>query len=337
MSINKSLKKMIKNHEKYRNELETRANPDIKKLYEALQASIIKSGVKDDFPHITIKYSLGSGNVPTKPIIYFYDERETQTATEGKYVAIVLPDLKEKINDCFVNITFTQGIQKLTDYYKNRGVSHSKTKAKADLSIDAKLIANDYESLFNIQHFELAHLNPSMGVKIAQKRYITAKEATDESIVTTLKVLLNALTTYCNYESEALEENDEDDFKLGKYKIRKGQSKFKKLLVRNRGGCMVTGIKTINALDASHIIPHALSTNYSLDNGLLLRKDIHKLYDDKLLGIDLKGVVHISSDICTDESEYHQYNGQKILGKISPQMAENLSEVFSLFQEMQPS
>jgi putative restriction endonuclease len=43
--------------------------------------------------------------------------------------------------------------------------------------------------------------------------------------------------------------------------------------------CAVTGERTRPALDAAHIKPYSLVKEHSLSNGLLLRKDLHKLFD----------------------------------------------------------
>ena len=44
--------------------------------------------------------------------------------------------------------------------------------------------------------------------------------------------------------------------------------------------CAVTGERTRPVLDAAHIKPFSLVKEHNLSNGLLLRKDIHKLFDD---------------------------------------------------------
>ena len=44
--------------------------------------------------------------------------------------------------------------------------------------------------------------------------------------------------------------------------------------------CAVTGERTRPVLDAAHIKPFSLVQEHNLSNGLLLRKDIHKLFDD---------------------------------------------------------
>ncbi len=62
---------------------------------------------------------------------------------------------------------------------------------------------------------------------------------------------------------------------------RLGQATFRIELERQyQMRCAVTGERTRPVLDAAHIKPFSLVKEHSLSNGLLLRKDIHKLFDD---------------------------------------------------------
>ncbi len=62
---------------------------------------------------------------------------------------------------------------------------------------------------------------------------------------------------------------------------RLGQATFRIELERQyQIRCAVTGERTRPVLDAAHIKPFSLVKEHSLSNGLLLRKDIHKLFDD---------------------------------------------------------
>ena len=54
--------------------------------------------------------------------------------------------------------------------------------------------------------------------------------------------------------------------------------------------------------------------NYKVTNGVLLRGDIHTLFDLNLIGIDQGGVVHISEEL--DSSEYGIYSGELIAESI---------------------
>jgi putative restriction endonuclease len=68
---------------------------------------------------------------------------------------------------------------------------------------------------------------------------------------------------------------------------RRGQSAFRAQLLDCYGGrCAVTGTDAPQALEAAHILPyHGPATNVS-SNGLLLRADIHTLFDLGLLSVE---------------------------------------------------
>ena len=61
---------------------------------------------------------------------------------------------------------------------------------------------------------------------------------------------------------------------------RLGQGGFRVLVtdIYNRS-CAVTGEKTLPALDAAHIRPYSIGGEHKASNGLLLRRDIHSLFD----------------------------------------------------------
>jgi putative restriction endonuclease len=52
--------------------------------------------------------------------------------------------------------------------------------------------------------------------------------------------------------------------------------------------CAITGDKIVPVLQAAHIRPLAEGGQHRLDNGLLLRSDVHTLYDSGYLGVDPK-------------------------------------------------
>ena len=49
--------------------------------------------------------------------------------------------------------------------------------------------------------------------------------------------------------------------------------------------CAITGEKTLPALEAGHIRPYAENGPHRLDNGILLRSDLHNLFDQGYLTI----------------------------------------------------
>lgn len=68
---------------------------------------------------------------------------------------------------------------------------------------------------------------------------------------------------------------------------RRGQAAFRRKLIAAYGGrCAVTGTDVLPALDAAHISPYAGPASDHIENGLLLRADIHALFDLGLFAID---------------------------------------------------
>ncbi len=92
---------------------------------------------------------------------------------------------------------------------------------------------------------------------------------------------------------------------------RDGQSEFKAALVEVYSGkCCITGESTPELLEAAHIQPYLSKKSNHLQNGLLLRTDIHKLFDKNLLYIDQGYRVHISSFV---NSGYYQELDGKVV------------------------
>lgn len=61
---------------------------------------------------------------------------------------------------------------------------------------------------------------------------------------------------------------------------RLGQGAFRIVITDNYDRrCAVTGERTLPALDAAHIRPYASEGRHEPNNGLLLRRDIHSLFD----------------------------------------------------------
>jgi HNH endonuclease len=70
-------------------------------------------------------------------------------------------------------------------------------------------------------------------------------------------------------------------------KERLGQSEFRQaLLIAYESRCAVTGYDAVQALEAAHIDPYAGQATNRSSNGLLLRGDIHTLFDLNLIAIN---------------------------------------------------
>lgn len=112
-----------------------------------------------------------------------------------------------------------------------------------------------------------------------------------------------------------LEDERERDLKL--VVIREGQAVFReKLLAAYDGRCAITGYSVKDVLEAAHIVPYlGVKTNHP-SNGLILRSDLHKLFDSFKISVNPDTLT-----VCVDpelmNTEYGELNG-KPLRKIQP-------------------
>lgn len=122
-------------------------------------------------------------------------------------------------------------------------------------------------------------------------------------------------------------------------KARRGQSLFRqKLIEAYTGRCAITGCSVKEVLEAAHILPYKGEHTNILSNGILLRADIHTLFDLGLINIDEKLTVIVSRNLF--DSEYWQYNNSKLKITLSFSVSQdcflfkqNLKTRLSLFSE----
>jgi predicted restriction endonuclease len=93
---------------------------------------------------------------------------------------------------------------------------------------------------------------------------------------------------------------------------RQGQSKFRSELLKAYGGqCAITDCDAEAALEAAHIFPYLGTDTNHVKNGLLLRADIHTLFDLHLISIDPNtSKVVISSSVLN--TCYKELNGKPL-------------------------
>ncbi len=79
--------------------------------------------------------------------------------------------------------------------------------------------------------------------------------------------------------------------------------------------CAVTGEKTLPVLDAAHIRPVANGGVHRIDNGLLLRSDVHTLFDRGYVTITPDHRFRVSARLRADWDNgkpYYELNGNRI-------------------------
>ncbi|MEI6386015.1 MAG: HNH endonuclease [Spirochaetota bacterium] len=81
-------------------------------------------------------------------------------------------------------------------------------------------------------------------------------------------------------------------------RVRTGQGAFRVLVTEAYGrACSVTGDHTLPVLEAAHIKPYADAGPHQVSNGLLLRADLHKLFDDGYLTVTTDYHIEVSKAI----------------------------------------
>ena len=92
---------------------------------------------------------------------------------------------------------------------------------------------------------------------------------------------------------------------------RQGQPAFRRALMEAYGArCAVTGCEEPAALEAAHIVPYLGPQTHHVQNGLLLRADIHTLFDLGLLRIEPRSFcVRVAQGI---GEHYRDLEGQKL-------------------------
>ncbi len=79
--------------------------------------------------------------------------------------------------------------------------------------------------------------------------------------------------------------------------------------------CAISGEKTLPVLEAAHIKAFSQDGPNNVSNGLLLRSDLHKLYDKGYITLNTDYVVEVSKSLHEDYGNgkmYYEYHGKKL-------------------------
>lgn len=200
-------------------------------------------------------------------ILYPYRKKEVQTGREG--FALSAPGKRDAKREG----TYTNDIMEVVHHLVHDGW---KVRAK---TIDK--VSRQRDGSFKIG-----------GQAISD--YWVAPELADvvkNASLKPLAVLPGKNATLDNVEHDSRQRaglsNVDDELILKEIKTRRGQPEFRQALLEAYGGrCCFSGCTATEVLEAAHIIAHAEITDYSINNGLLLRADLHTLFDLHLIGVD---------------------------------------------------
>ncbi len=190
--------------------------------------------------------------------------------------------------------------------------------------------------VFGIDRFSLRHAMDYLGHQA---------ENHDEPIITAL--IVNKGTRHCSvgiakefgiHDDEAERErlylywavnqnqlqskivSDDMEIRAAKFvsvEARPDQAAFRRAVFLAYGGkCIVSGCVVGDALDAAHKAGHSWRKGFNrAEDGYLMRKDIHALYDRGLLRITEDGIIELNREIA-DDVHYRQFNGARVLNGV---------------------
>ncbi|WP_062515858.1 HNH endonuclease signature motif containing protein [Demequina gelatinilytica] len=94
-------------------------------------------------------------------------------------------------------------------------------------------------------------------------------------------------------------------FRHALVRVRKGQTQFRTQILAQQGRvCAFTGGAPERVLEAGHLYSYAQLGEHRPHGGLMLRRDIHRLFDDGLLAVD---PTRFRVDVAPDLAAYPQY------------------------------
>lgn len=232
----------------------------------------------------------------------------------------ILPEGQEVSNGIYVVICFDKrGNGALV------GCSESKSNAKGLPTIQRKVRGNELTIDVDGSNQNSKYNNVFVNPREFQFPLTDDLQNLIEHIRASLDLALGYLGHF--NESDILAGDDNNDFippnkkdvrarTLRQIVARRGQKAFRNKLINQYGRCVFTDFHAVEALEAAHIVPYNGEETNNVQNGLLLRSDIHTLFDLGLLSIDPDTMSIVLSSVLK-LSEYAYLDGKIIKGLVA--------------------
>lgn len=158
-------------------------------------------------------------------------------------------------------------------------------------------------------------------LKIVESGYVTKiNKALDEvnpQVNDDLSKKIYEILNGDNFDDDLIHEAEYRKDPTIQVKIRQGQPLFRRaLMILYNSECIISGCLITPILEAAHIMPHSQCADYSLSNGLLLRSDLHNLFDADLLAINPKTLEVCIHPIVSKDPMYSQYQNITIGNRV---------------------
>lgn len=250
---------------------------------------LIKKAIKEK------EYYLQNGNSPAKC--------PTQLLVENDYVVRCLTRKAKHTENAERNIVYRRVKGVFKDFYPNvkpKSIEKSgMIKFAVDLSIIYKLPIKD----FNYDYLSI------ICKKFNKKQSISMYTSIRREVLEHVENLYGDLLELIQNDFELVSKGEVETVKSSRKK-RVAAFSFRQDILLTYEKCAITGETFPNVLEACHIEPYINENSNHIQNGILLRCDFHKLFDDGFLIITDDYRIKVSSLI---KSKYYQSFNEKKL------------------------
>ena len=127
-------------------------------------------------------------------------------------------------------------------------------------------------------------------------------------------ITISAATESSTFSPDGVEDNRTRTLK--EITLRQGQGAFRSgLLTAYEGRCAISGSAVQQVLEAAHVTPYLGKETNHISNGLLLRSDLHTLWDRGLIYLCEELKLQLKPSLGT--SEYASLAGEKIRARVA--------------------
>jgi predicted restriction endonuclease len=117
-------------------------------------------------------------------------------------------------------------------------------------------------------------------------------------------------------------------------RVRRGQGAFRSRLLEEYGDkCAFTGPTPHAALEAAHLNSFAADGRHHDQGGLLLRRDIHRLFDLGHLAVDPQDHTIDVSEAIGDYPEYRRLQGEKLHVKLTARQEGRIAKHWTMHRD----
>ncbi|EKO3497117.1 HNH endonuclease [Vibrio fluvialis] len=255
--------------------------------------------------HRGIKYkfvpSKGASVFPFVPYVAILPPG--QSVSDGIYVVICFDKLgRGALVGCGESKTNTQGLKTVTRTIKGKSLRIDVNGPKPNTHYnDVFAQPREFYSPLKTDSELVSYIEDSLDRALVELKLVDKKEVGE--------IIQNEFDEDLRFDPKNIE--DARKKTLREIVARQGQRAFRENLIAEYGRCVITGCSVISVLEAAHIVPYQGESTNVVENGLLLRADIHTLFDLGLISISpQEHKVQVSERLVG--TEYDIYQGKSL-------------------------